>query len=95
MGPWGLLNSQSFLFSLFFRAPSRNSISIRVPEKRPVVPSHWSYTPVSEPCTRVTLDSSSWEFKDVEQLFKASMSNVVIKKIDRVQNPFMWENFQR
>ena len=79
----------------FFRAPSGNSISIRVPEKRPVVPSHWSCTPVSEPCTRVTLDSSSWEFKDVEQLFKASMSNVVIKKIDRAQNPFMWENFQR
>ena len=95
MGPWGLFNSPYFLFSLFFRAPSGNTISVRVPQKRPVVPSHWSYTPDGEPYTRVTLDSSSREFKDVEQLFKTSMSNVMIKKIDRVQNPFMWENFQR
>ena len=95
MGPWGLFNSQSLMFSLTFRASSGNSISIRVPEKRPVVPSHWSYTPVSEPYTRVTLDSSSWEFKKVEQLFIASMSNMVIKKIDRVQNPFMWEKYRR
>ena len=58
-------------------------------------PSHWSCTPASEPYTRVTLQSSSWEFKELEQLFKASMSDVVIKKIDRVQNPFIWEKFQR
>ena len=71
---------------------------MKEPEIRAVkspVPSHWSYTPASEPYTRVTLDSSSWEFKKVEQLFKASMSNVVVKKIDKVQNLFMWEKYRR
>ena len=71
---------------------------MKEPEIRAVkspVPSHWSYTPASEPYTRVTLDSSSWEFKKVEQLFKASMSNVVVKKIDQVQNLFMWEKYRR
>ena len=71
---------------------------MKEPEIRAVespVPSHWSYTPASEPYIRVTLDSSSCEFKKVEQLLIASMSNVVIKKIDRVQNLFMWEKYRR
>ena len=80
------------------RVPSVESVLMKEPEIRAVkspVPSHWSYTPASEPYTRVTLDSSSWEFDKVEQLFKASMSNVVVKKIDRVQYLFMWEKYRR
>ena len=91
------LQSISLIFTLV-RVPSEESVLMKEPEKRAVespVPSHWSYTPASEPYTRVTLDSSSWEFKKVEQLFIASMSNMVIKKIDRVQNPFMWEKYRR
>ena len=89
--------SISSIFTLV-RVPSVGSVLMKEPEIRAVespVPSHWSYTPASEPYTRVTLDSSSWEFKKVEQLFIASMSNVVIKKIDRVQNLFMWEKYRR
>ena len=89
--------SISSIFTLV-RVPSVGSVLMKEPEIRAVespVPSHWSYTPASEPYTRVTLDSSSWEFKKVEQLFKASMSNVVVKKIDRVQNLFMWEKYRR
>ena len=91
------LQSISLIFTLV-RVPSEESVLMKEPEKRAVespVPSNWSYTPASEPYTRVTLDSSSWEFKKVEQLFIASMSNMVIKKIDRVQNPFMWEKYRR
>ena len=91
------LQSISLIFTLV-RVPSEESVLMKEPEKRAVespVPSHWSYTPASEPYTRVTLDSSLWEFKKVEQLFIASMSNMVIKKIDRVQNPFMWEKYRR
>ena len=91
------LKSISSIFTLV-RVPSVESVLMKEPEIRAVespVPSHWSYTPASEPYTRVTLDSSSWEFKKVEQLFIASMSNVVIKKIDRVQNLFMWEKYRR
>ena len=91
------LKSISSIFTLV-RVPSVESVLMKEPEIRAVkspVPSHWSYTPASEPYTRVTLDSSSWEFKKVEQLFKASMSNVVVKKIDRVQNLFMWEKYRR
>ena len=89
--------SISSIFTLV-RVPSVGSVLMKEPEIRAVespVPSNWSYTPASEPYTRVTLDSSSWEFKKVEQLFKASMSNVVVKKIDRVQNLFMWEKYRR
>ena len=91
------LQSISLIFTSV-RVPSKESVLMKEPEKRAVespVPSHWSYTPASEPYTRVTLDSSSWEFKKVEQLFIASMSNMVIKKIDRVQNLFMWEKYRR
>ena len=85
--------SISLIFTLV-RVPSEESVLMKEPEKRAVkspVPSHWSYTSASELYTRVTLDSSSWEFKKVEQLFIASTSNVMIKKIDRVQNPFKVE----
>ena len=89
--------SISSIFTLV-RVPSVGSVLMKEPEIRAVespVPSHWSYTPASEPYTRMTLDSSSWEFKKVEQLFKASMSNVVVKKIDQVQNLFMREKYRR
>ena len=60
------------------------------------VPSHWSSMPPSEQYTRVTLVPSSGEFKDVEKLFRKSMNDyVVIERIDRVQNPFMWEKYCR
>ena len=77
-------------YFLFFIALFLQSVSLILKEtEKRVVESPVPSRPVSEPYTRVTLESSSWEFKKAEQLFKASMSVVVIKKIDRVQNPFM------
>ena len=45
---------------------------------------------------RVSLLRLSEEFKEVEKLFKKSIKrSVVIVGIERVQNPFMWEKYQR
>ena len=45
---------------------------------------------------RVPLSGRSGEFKQVEKLFRESIERrVVIIGIERVQNPFMWEKYQR
>ena len=45
---------------------------------------------------RVPLTTTSSEYKEVETLFKKTVNkSVVIKGIERVQNPFMWEKYQR
>ena len=45
---------------------------------------------------RVTLTTSSQEYKEVEQLFQKSINNhTSIERIERVQNPFMWEKYCR
>ena len=45
---------------------------------------------------RVPLTSTSPEYKEVERLFKKTINNsVVIQGIERVQNQFMWEKYQR
>ncbi|XP_068739317.1 protein mono-ADP-ribosyltransferase TIPARP-like [Montipora capricornis] len=58
------------------------------------LPAHWSS--MSSHVQRVQLSPSSNEFEDVEELFTKSISKrVKIVKIERVQNPFMWEKYQR
>ncbi|KAL9987965.1 hypothetical protein ACROYT_G002352 [Oculina patagonica] len=60
------------------------------------VPSHWSPMSPSKKYKRVPLEAFSSEFKEVEQFFKSRMeTNVVINSIERVQNPFVWESYQR
>lgn len=60
------------------------------------LPSNWSSMLSNAHCERVSLSCSSEEFKDVEKLFKGTMKHSVkILKIERVQNPFMWEKYQR
>ena len=45
---------------------------------------------------RVPLISTSPEYKETETLFKKTVKkSAVIKGIERVQNPFMWEKYQR
>ena len=45
---------------------------------------------------RVTLTTSSQEYKEVEQLFQKSINNhTSIERIERVENPFMWEKYCR
>ena len=60
------------------------------------LPAHWSSMPSETQHKRVLLYSSSEEFKDVEKLFRKSIiKSVEILRIERVQNSFMWEKYQR
>ena len=60
------------------------------------LPSNWSSMPFKTQYKRVSLSCSSEEFKDVEKHFRKSMKrSVEVLKIERVQNPFMWEKYQR
>ena len=61
------------------------------------VPSHWTSVPETEEFIRVSLPTSSDEFKLAESLFRQSMSEnkAAITSIERVQNPFMWEKYAR
>ncbi|XP_078365095.1 protein mono-ADP-ribosyltransferase PARP11-like [Oculina patagonica] len=60
------------------------------------VPSHWSSMPPNAQYTRVRLDTTSAEFKDVEELFRKTMNDhLVIASIERVQNPLVWEKYLR
>ena len=60
------------------------------------LPSNWSSMPSKTQYKRISLSCLSEEFKDVEKLFRKSMKrSVEILKIERVQNPFMWEKYQR
>lgn len=59
-------------------------------------PSHWSHMPSTRPYQRVKLSSNTDEFKEIEELFKNSFKwSVEILSIERVQNPYEWEKYQR
>ena len=56
----------------------------------------WDPMPSTMQYKRVQLSRHSDKFKEVEKLFKKSIKRrVVIIGIERVQNPFMWEKYQR
>jgi len=60
------------------------------------MPSHWSSMPPKRQYQRVPLSRLSDEFKEVEKFFKRSIKRSAgITGIERVQNPFMWEKYQR
>ena len=59
-------------------------------------PRHWSRMPSTRPYQRVKLSSNTDEFKEIEELFKNSFKwSVEILSIERVQNPYEWEKYQR
>ena len=59
-------------------------------------PRHWSHMPSTRPYQRVQLSPNTDEFKEIEELFKNSfMWSVEILSIERVQNPYEWEKYQR
>ena len=68
----------------------------RTKAKDSPLPSNWSFMSPETQYDRVPLSCLSDEFKDVEKIFRKSMKrSVEILKIERVQNPFMWEKYQR
>ena len=75
-----------------FPAHNQQEGNTRVTNK----PSHWSQMPSTRPYQRVQLSPITDEFKEIENLFKNSFQeNVEILAIERVQNPFEWEKYQR
>ena len=59
-------------------------------------PSNWSQMPPTTPYRRVRLSPITDEFKEIEKLFKNSFIwSVKILAIERVQNPYEWEKYQR
>ncbi|CAH3184147.1 unnamed protein product [Porites lobata] len=59
-------------------------------------PSHWSHMQSTTPYQRVQLSPTTDEFKEIEELFKNSFKwSVEILAIERVQNPYEWEKYQR
>ena len=82
--------------NFFFR--SQNAVSIQQGRNARAtnMPSHWSSMPPTRKYQRVPLSRLSDEFKEVEKLFKKFIKrSVLIVGIERVQNPFMWEKYQR
>lgn len=59
-------------------------------------PSNWASMPFNMQYTRVALSNVTAEYKEVESLFRSSIQKrVIIRRIERVQNSFMWEKYQR
>ena len=60
------------------------------------LPAHWSSMSSEMQYERVQLSPRSDEFKEVKKLFTKSIKkSVEILRIERVQNPFMWEKYER
>ena len=89
-----------FSFSNFCRAYGDSSRRRKIENRTAMynVPNHWSSMPPDGQYIRVMLTTSSKEYKEVEQLFRKSMNDhisIEIERIERVQNPFMWEKYCR
>ncbi|KAG7496539.1 poly [ADP-ribose] polymerase 12-like [Solea senegalensis] len=72
--------------------------SVRRPKSQPTfchTPGHWDKTQLPETgYRRVSLESSSDEFKEIESLFCKTMKGFDIVSIERIQNISLWEVFQ-
>ena len=70
--------------------------SLRNVDKAEKLPGSWCPMASGEKYKRVKQDPNSSEFKDVESLFRKTMTDdFVIETIERVQNPFLWEKYCR
>ncbi|KAM7366948.1 hypothetical protein PAMP_014880 [Pampus punctatissimus] len=59
------------------------------------IPDHWDKTQIPQKgYTRVSLQHSSDEYKEIEALFCTTMRGFDIIKIERIQNRALWEVFQ-
>ncbi|XP_068739891.1 protein mono-ADP-ribosyltransferase PARP14-like [Montipora capricornis] len=73
---------------------TRRRSKTMLPSKQ--LPAHWSSMSSEMQYERVQLSPRSDEFKEVKKLFTKSIKkSVEILRIERVQNPFMWEKYER
>ncbi|XP_078138058.1 protein mono-ADP-ribosyltransferase PARP12-like [Centroberyx gerrardi] len=72
-----------------FRKPVGNLSNFKA------VPAHWDKTQVPETgFKRVSLQSSSAEYQEIESLFRNTMRDFDIVQIERIQNKALWEVFE-
>ncbi|KAK1166015.1 protein mono-ADP-ribosyltransferase PARP14-like [Acipenser oxyrinchus oxyrinchus] len=57
-------------------------------------PSHWDDMKGSKGCISVELQPTTKEYQEVEALFKKTCGKHTITTIQRIQNPFLWKNYQ-
>ncbi|XP_018592984.2 protein mono-ADP-ribosyltransferase PARP14-like [Scleropages formosus] len=57
------------------------------------IPSHWDPMNNSE-TKQIELKTDSNEFQEVKDLFRATSSDFTVKKIERIQNSSLWQNYQ-
>ncbi|XP_041118121.1 protein mono-ADP-ribosyltransferase PARP14-like [Polyodon spathula] len=57
-------------------------------------PSHWDDMKGSKGYISVQLQPTTKEYQEVEALFKKTCGNLTIITIQRIQNPFLWKNYQ-
>ncbi|XP_059417878.1 protein mono-ADP-ribosyltransferase PARP14-like [Carassius carassius] len=58
------------------------------------IPQHWDAMAHNELCKKFNLQPTSPEYKEVTGLFQASCPKNNVLKIERIQNPGMWRNYQ-
>ncbi|XP_078085120.1 protein mono-ADP-ribosyltransferase PARP12-like [Mustelus asterias] len=59
------------------------------------IPEHWDKSVATDMDYKlIRLSDSSEEYKQVQSLFQRTMRNNTVRKIERVQNPALWEVYQ-
>ncbi|XP_030211538.1 protein mono-ADP-ribosyltransferase PARP12-like [Gadus morhua] len=86
---WKTAGALLLLFFYFSRRPPNGPPNVQA------FPRHWDKTQVPEiGYKKVLLQDSSKEYKKVETLFRQTMTAFDIVKIERIQNKFLWDQFQ-
>uniref|UniRef100_A0A673KLM8 Poly [ADP-ribose] polymerase n=1 Tax=Sinocyclocheilus rhinocerous TaxID=307959 RepID=A0A673KLM8_9TELE len=58
------------------------------------IPQYWDGMAHNELCRKFNLQPTSTEYKEVNGLFQATCPSNKVLKIERIQNPGMWRNYQ-
>ncbi|NXN16271.1 PAR14 polymerase, partial [Indicator maculatus] len=74
--------------SVIFRRVPKNEARQSI-----TLPDHWNDMQ-NEWVKMVNLQPSDQEYLDVQKKFKKTCPNFVIKKIERIQNPYLWQTYQ-
>ncbi|XP_078085119.1 protein mono-ADP-ribosyltransferase PARP12-like [Mustelus asterias] len=73
----------------------RNDKTKEEPAQSKPVPAHWEMSaPTANGYQLIRLSDSSGEYKQVQSLFQWTMRNNTVRKIERIQNPALWEVYQ-
>jgi poly [ADP-ribose] polymerase 10/14/15 len=72
-----------------------SKVKVRRNAREVTVPSHWTAMTLNENVTKVVLDPTSTEFKDVENNVKTSCHTTMkqIIQIERIQNPSLYKQY--